>query len=67
MVVLYYVKASVLLPVHVLGHSIGLWYILAGVTLPISFLKQVVSAVQLVVACKNLGGLDAVVRERNRD
>ncbi len=45
----------------------GLWYVLAFVTAPISFLKQAVSVVQLVVACKNLGSLDAVARARQKD
>lgn len=53
--------------VTLFGHSIGMWYILAGVSLPISFLKQVVSLIQLVVACRNLGALDVVARARQRD
>lgn len=53
--------------VTLFGHSIGIWYILAGVSLPISFLKQVVSVVQLVAACRNLGALDVVARARQRD
>lgn len=52
--------------VHLFGYQIGVWYVLAGVTLPISFLKQIVSVVQLVVACKNLGALDAVARAKQR-
>lgn len=53
--------------VTVLGYEVGVWYIIAGVSLPISFLKQVVSVVQLVVACKNLGSLDAVARARQKE
>ena len=53
--------------VNFFGYHVGLWYLLAFITLPISFLKQMVSVVQLVVACKNLGGLDAVARVRQKE
>ena len=42
----------------------GVWQILAVVTFPISMLKQVVSVIQLIVACKNIGALDVVARSR---
>ena len=41
-----------------------MWQVLALVTFPISMLKQVVSVIQLIVACKNLGALDVVARSR---
>ena len=37
---------------------------LAVVTFPISMLKQVVSVIQLIAACRNLGALDVVARAR---
>lgn len=42
----------------------GLWHILAALTLPISALKQLVSVLQLVVACRNLASLDVVARSK---
>ena len=44
-----------------------MWYALAYLCAPLSFLKQVVSVVQLVVACQNLGSLDQVTRARRED
>jgi CDP-diacylglycerol--inositol 3-phosphatidyltransferase len=46
------------------GAEVGIWTLLALVCSPISFLKQCVSIVQLVVACQNLGGMDAAKRAR---
>ena len=56
--------------VKVFGHSmepIGLMYMLVWITAPICFLKQVVSVIQLVVACRNLAALDVVARSRQRE
>ena len=50
--------------VNVFGREVGVWQVLAVVTFPISMLKQVVSVIQLIVACKNLGALDVVARSR---
>ena len=50
----------------VFGYEIGLWHVVAVVTFPVSFLKQVVSLVQLVVASQNIGVLDSSRREKNR-
>ena len=46
------------------GAEVGIWTLLAVICFPISFLKQCVSVVQLVVACQNLGGMDAAERVR---
>ena len=50
--------------VPVFGYEIGVWTIVAVLSFPISFLKQCVSVVQLVVACQNIGGLDVIKRAR---
>ena len=50
--------------VSVFGSEVGVWTLLAILSFPISFLKQCVSVVQLIVACQNIGGLDAVERVR---
>ena len=50
--------------VNMFGREVGMWQVLAVVTFPISMLKQVVSVIQLIVACKNLGALDVVARSR---
>ena len=55
-----------LFAVHIFGHVIGFWYVLAIVTFPISFMKQVVSVVQLVAASQNIGALDVISRERKK-
>ena len=52
--------------VRLFGHSFGLTYMLLWITAPICFLKQAVSVVQLVVACRNLAALDAMARSRQR-
>ena len=62
-----YIKGNLSLKhiaVNLFGFEVGMWCILAMVTAPISFLKQVVSVVQLVVACRDLGALDVVIRAR---
>ena len=51
--------------VSVFGLMVGMWQVLAVVTFPISMLKQVISVIQLVIACKNIGALDAVARARS--
>ena len=50
--------------VNAFGRMVGVWQVLAVVTFPISMLKQVVSVIQLIVACKNIGALDVVARSR---
>ncbi len=45
--------------VTVFGYEVGAWHLVAIVTFPVSFLKQVVSVVQLIVASQNIGVLDA--------
>lgn len=50
--------------VSVFGYDIGMWTLMALLSFPFSFLKQCVSVVQLIVACQNIGGLDAVQRAR---
>ena len=52
--------------VSVFGYEIGLWHVVAVMTFPVSFLKQVVSLVQLVVASQNIGVFDANERKKNR-
>ena len=52
--------------VHILGHVIGFWYVLAIVTFPISFMKQVVHIILLVAASRNIGALDVISRERKK-
>ncbi|KAL5477250.1 hypothetical protein EMCRGX_G024019 [Ephydatia muelleri] len=42
----------------------GLWILLAVVSFPLSFLKQLISVIQLVAACRNLGSLDVAKRNR---
>lgn len=49
---------------NVFGLMFGVWQVLAVVTFPISILKQLVSVIQLIVACKNIGALDVVARAR---
>ncbi|XP_068750394.1 CDP-diacylglycerol--inositol 3-phosphatidyltransferase-like [Montipora capricornis] len=52
-------------PVVSIGNiSFGLWVAIAWVTLPICILKQVISAIQLIVACINTVHLDESERER---
>jgi len=46
------------------GVSFGLWVALAWLTLPICVLKQVISVIQLIVACINTARLDESERER---
>ena len=46
--------------------EIGLWHVVAVVTFPGSFLKQVVSLVQLIVASKNIGVFDSSERKKRR-
>ena len=55
---------SVLCAVTVFGSEVGVWAVMAVVSFPISFLKQCVSVVQLVVACQNIGALDSIQRAR---
>ena len=55
-----------LFAVHIFGHVIGFWHALAIVTFPISFMKQVVSVIQLVEASQNIGALDVISRERKK-
>jgi len=50
--------------VSVGGVSFGLWVALAWLTLPICVLKQVISVIQLIVACINTARLDESERER---
>ena len=50
--------------VTVFGSEVGVWTVVAVVSFPISFLKQCVSVVQLVVACQNIGALDSIQRAR---
>jgi len=52
--------------VSLFGYDAGVWPIMAVVTFPISFLKQMVSVLQLVVASQNIGGLDAAARSRQQ-
>ena len=52
--------------VSVVGYEIGLWHVVAVVTFPVSFLKQVVSLVQLVVASQNIGVFDSNERMKSR-
>ncbi|KAM7445631.1 hypothetical protein ABFA07_005890 [Porites harrisoni] len=46
------------------GVKFGIWAALAWLTLPICFLKQVISVIQLIVACINTARLDESERER---
>lgn len=46
------------------GISFGLWVALAWLSLPICVLKQVISVIQLIVACINTARLDESERER---
>lgn len=46
------------------GMSFGLWLALTWLTLPICILKQVISIIQLTVACINTARLDESERER---
>lgn len=46
------------------GYEVGCWVLLAIICFPISFLKQVVSVVQMVVAFKNIAALDVVERAK---
>ncbi len=50
--------------VTLLGYEVGAWHVVAVVTFPISFLKQVVSVVQLIVASRNIGVLDVNKRTK---
>ena len=50
--------------VSVGGVKFGIWAALAWLTLPICFLKQVISVIQLIVACINTARLDESERER---
>ena len=50
--------------VSLFGYEVGLWAVLAVVSFPISFLKQCVSVLQLIVACQNIAALDVVQRAR---
>ena len=59
--------SPLLSPVSLLGYEVGVWGLLAILTFPISFLKQCVSVLQLVVACKNIAALDEVQRSRRPD
>ena len=52
--------------VTILGYEVGAWHIIATVTFPVSFLKQVVSVIQLVVASGNIGVLDTNKRAKNQ-
>ena len=53
--------------VPVFGYQVGLCVVLAVLTFPISFLKNVVSVIQLVVAVKNIVALDVIERARRRE
>lgn len=44
--------------------SFGLWVAMAWLTLPICIVKQVISVIQLIVACINTANLDESERER---
>ena len=46
------------------GLTIGLWQVLAVVTFPISMLKQAISVIQMIEACKHISALDVVSRSR---
>ena len=55
-----------MIAVILFGFDIEIWLILALLCAPISFLKQMVSVIQLVLACQNLGTLDVIARSRQR-
>ena len=46
--------------------EIGLWHVVAMVTFPGSFTKQVVSVVQLIVASQNMGVFDSNERKKKK-
>ncbi len=46
------------------GYQVGIWIVISILTGPICVLKQLVSVMQLIAACRNLGGLDSVQRAR---
>ena len=60
----YKLLLCVIITVPVLGYEVGVWTLMAVLTFPISFLKQCVSVVQLVVACQNIAVLDSSIRAR---
>ncbi|KAJ7333922.1 hypothetical protein OS493_016017 [Desmophyllum pertusum] len=48
----------------VAGYSFGMWMALAWLTLPICVVKQIISVIQLIVACINTARADESERER---
>ena len=46
--------------VNLFGHHVGLVSIIALLTSPICILKQLISVIQLVTACRNLGHFDGI-------
>ena len=51
-------------PVSIVGYKVAVWTLVAITTFPLSFLKQCVSVLQLVVACQNIAALDVMQRAR---
>ncbi len=49
-------------PVPLFGYQVGFWVLLAILTAPISVIKNLISVLQLVVAARNIVGLDLVER-----
>ena len=46
------------------GFQLGIYLVMSIILLPISFLKQVVSVIQLVVAAKDIAAFDQLKRAR---
>ena len=50
--------------VSVGNYSFSSWVAVAWLTLPICILKQIISLIQMIVACIDIGRLDESERER---
>eukprot|EP00042_Codosiga_hollandica_P033942 m.233326 g.233326 ORF g.233326 m.233326 type:complete len:217 (-) comp54290_c0_seq2:130-780(-) len=44
------------------GVTLGLWQWTAAITFPFMFVKQIISFVQMIAACKNIGNVDLAAR-----
>eukprot|EP00042_Codosiga_hollandica_P033943 m.233343 g.233343 ORF g.233343 m.233343 type:complete len:264 (-) comp54290_c0_seq5:132-923(-) len=48
--------------VSAFGVTLGLWQWTAAITFPFMFVKQIISFVQMIAACKNIGNVDLAAR-----
>ena len=62
----YLLHVSLKFTVPLFGRKLGLWQIIAVITLPIAVVKQFISLLILKVACQSIAAIDVKERENKR-